>query len=175
MCMAPNLVQIRALAKEKEDENWRFRRFVKGCDLEPDEMDRQVFETTRRVWAGIDCTACANCCREVRPTFNEENVSRLATRLGVPQQQFIDAYLQPTDDETNLWEARTTPCPFLKDNRCSVYEDRPADCRGYPYLYEPEFAFRTIAMIERTFTCPIVYEVIEELKQSWGFQQRRRR
>ena len=173
--MAPNLVQIRALAKEKEDENWRFRRFVKSeCDLDPDGMDRQVFETTRRVWAHIDCTACANCCREVRPTFSEEEVSRLAIRLGMSRQQFIDDYLQPIEDETNPWETRTTPCPFLRDSRCSVYEDRPADCSGYPYLYEPEFAFRTMAMIERTSTCPIVYEVIEELKQLWGFARRRR-
>jgi uncharacterized protein len=130
--MAPDLVQIRALAKENEDENWRFRRFVKSeCDLDPDDMDRQVFETTRRVWARIDCTTCANCCREVRPTFSEEEVSRLAICLGGSQQQFTDDYLQPTEDETNPWETRTTPCPFLKDNRCSVYEDRPADCRGY--------------------------------------------
>jgi hypothetical protein len=173
--MAPDLVQIRALAKNKEDENWRFRRFVKSSDLDPDEMDRQVFETTRRIWAGIDCTACANCCREVTPTFSEEDVKRLAVLLGVSQQHFIDAYLQRTEGDTNPWETRTTPCPFLRDNRCSVYEDRPADCKGYPYLYEPEFAFRTTAMIERTFTCPIVYEVIEELKQSWGFSRPRRR
>ena len=29
--------------------------------------------------------------------------------------------------------------------------------------------FRTIGMIERTFTCPIVYQVMEELKKSLGF------
>jgi hypothetical protein len=39
----------------------------------------------------------------------------------------------------------------------NVYEDRPTDCSGYPYLYEPEFMFRTMEMIGRTFTCPIVY------------------
>ncbi len=48
--------------------------------------------------------------------------------------------------------------------RCSVYSDRPADCRGYPYLYEPDFSFRMIAMIERTSTCPVVFQVMEELK-----------
>ncbi len=56
-----------------------------------------------------------------------------------------------------------------------MYEDRPADCKGYPYLYEPEFSSRTMGMISRTFTCPIVYEVIEELKRSWGFARRTRR
>lgn len=168
--MAVDLVQIRALAQKKEDENWKFRRFVKfECDLDPDEMDKEVFETTKHVWAGIDCTACANCCREVRPTFSEEEVNRLALRLGMPPLKFIDAYLDPNGDEDNPWQTRTTPCPFLKDNRCSVYEDRPADCKGYPYLYEPEFSSRTIGMIGRTHTCPIVYEVIEELKQAWGF------
>lgn len=101
MCMAPDLVQIRTLAKEREDENSRFRRFVKSSDLDPDEMDRQVFETTRRIWAGIDCTACANCCREVRPTFSDEDVIRLAGRIGVSRQEFTDAYLQGTEGETN--------------------------------------------------------------------------
>jgi uncharacterized protein len=175
MDMAPNLVQIRALAKEKEDENWRFRQFLKQqCYLDPSDVDTQVRETTKRVWAGIDCTACANCCREVPPTFSEEEVSRLAQRLGMALQQFIDAYLERTENgEENPWQTRTKPCPFLKENRCSVYEDRPADCSGYPYLYEPDFVFRTMGMIERTFTCPIVYQVTEELKQSLGFSRQR--
>jgi len=59
-----NLVQIREQAERKEDENYRFRRFLKGeCNLKPDEIDSRVFAATRRVWAGIDCTKCANYCR----------------------------------------------------------------------------------------------------------------
>jgi len=65
--MGFDLVQIRGLAQQKADENWRFREFLKGqSDLEPDELDRHVFETSRRVWAGIDGTSCANCCRQVK-------------------------------------------------------------------------------------------------------------
>lgn len=173
--MAVDLVQIRRLAEEKEDENWRFRQFVKfECDLDECEMDQQVWDATRRVWAGIDCTACSNCCREVKPTFSKEEVNRLALRLGKTPFEFIDTYLEPNGDDDNPWQTRTTPCPFLRDNRCSVYEDRPADCKGYPYLYKPEFSSRTMGMIGRTFMCPIVYEVIEELKRSWGFARRRR-
>ncbi len=174
--MAIDLVQIRALAEQRRDENREFRLFVKSdCKLSLDEMDKQVWETTRRVWAGIDCTACANCCREVRPTFSEEEVGRLAARLETTPVQFIDTYLEPNGDDDNPWQTHTTPCPFLKGNRCSVYEDRPANCKGYPYLYEAEFSTRTIDMIERTFTCPIVYEAIEQLKQSLGFLRRRPR
>jgi uncharacterized protein len=175
--MGFDLVQIRALAQEKADENWRFREFLKGqCDLEPGELDRRVFETTRRVWAGIDCTACANCCRQVKPSFSEDEVMRLARRFGMKRRQFIERYLERTEvNSENPWQTRTKPCPFLKDNRCSVYEDRPADCSGYPYLYKPGFVFRTMAMIERISTCPIVYEVIEDLKKSLGFSRGQRR
>lgn len=175
--MRVDLVHIRELARHKEDENWRFRQFLKDeCDLEPGEIDARVFEITRRVWAGIDCTACANCCRVVKPSFSEDEVDRLARRMGMDRSQFVENYLERSEaGSENPWQTRTTPCPFLKDNRCSVYEDRPADCSKYPYLYEPDFAFRTMAMIGRTFTCPIVYEVMEELRKSLGFKRGRRR
>ena len=172
--MTYDLVQIRTQAEKKEDENYRFRQFLKTkCHLDPEEIDSRVFAATRRVWAEIDCTKCANCCREVHPTFSEEEVDRLARRLAMTRQQFIDAYLQRSEPgNDNPWTTRTRPCPFLKDNLCSVYEDRPADCSGYPYLYEPEFVFRTLGMIGRASTCPIVYEVMEELKKSTGFRRR---
>lgn len=172
--MAFDLVQIREQAQAKEDENDRFRRFLKTkCHLDPDEIDSRVFAATRRVWAEIDCTKCANCCREVHPTFSEEEVDRLARRLAMTRQQFIEAYLKRSDPgDDNPWMMRPTPCPFLKDNLCSVYEDRPADCSGYPYLYKPDFISRTLGMIRRTSTCPIVYEVMEELKKSLGFRRR---
>lgn len=170
-----DLIQIRKLAKQKEDENWEFRAFLKTRS-DSGEIDRRASEIARRVWAGIDCTSCANCCRSVKPSFSEEEVDRLAARLGMTRRQFVDSYLEQNDDrDGNPWRTRATPCPFLKGNLCSVYEDRPADCSGYPYVYEPRFNSRTMAMIGRTYTCPIVYELMEDLKKSFKFKPRRRR
>lgn len=171
--MAFDLVQLRQAAEEKAEENWEFRRFLKMAP-ESKQIDKRVFAATDRVWSGIDCTACANCCRTVRPSFSDEEVDRLAGRLGVNREYLIDSWLERTEDVEKPWQTRTTTCPFLKENRCSVYEDRPADCRGYPYLYESDFASRTIGMIERTSTCPIVFEVMEDLKKSLGFRRSRR-
>ena len=167
-----DFVQIRTMAAKKEQENLRFRQFLKGSEDDLD-IDRRVAEITERVWAGIDCTTCANCCREMKPTFSEEDVSRVAGRLGMDLQQFINTYLQKTEPgESKPWETRITPCPFLKGNLCSIYEDRPGDCRDYPHLYWPDFVSRTWAMIERTFTCPIVFEVMEELKKCLRSERR---
>ena len=172
--MAFDLVQIRTQATAKEDENYKFRQFLKSrCRLGPEQVDEHVFAATRRVWAGIDCTQCANCCKQVQPTFSEEEVDRLARHLEMSREHFIERYLvrsEPGHD--NPWMTRATPCPFLKENRCSVYEDRPADCSGYPYLYKEDFVSRSLGMIGRTFTCPIVYGVMEELKRSTGFLRR---
>ena len=44
-----DLVQIRELAAEKEKENWRFRQFLKGSDLDSDDIDRRVAEITEHV------------------------------------------------------------------------------------------------------------------------------
>ena len=111
--MSFDLVQIRRQAEEKEDENHRFRQFLKfKCKLKAEEIDQRVFAATRRVWAGIDCTKCANCCREVHPTFSEGEIDRLARRLAMTSEQFIEAFLQrsePGDDTP--WKTRTTPCP----------------------------------------------------------------
>jgi uncharacterized protein len=169
--MAFNLVQISEMAKEKEDENWRFRHFLKHrCHLPSKEIDRRVFEITERVWAGIDCTTCANCCRHVHPSFSEQDLTRIARRFAMSREDLIDKYLKPADSESDsAWETRTLPCPFLDGNRCGIYEDRPAACKGYPYLDKQDFAARTISMIERTSTCPIVFEVFEDLKRSLRF------
>jgi hypothetical protein len=68
--MAFDPIKLRVLAEEKEDENWKFHQFLKRT-MDRAELDERVFELTKQVWAGIDCTACANCCKEVRPTFSE--------------------------------------------------------------------------------------------------------
>jgi Fe-S-cluster containining protein len=171
--IAFDLVQLRQAAEEKTEENWQFRQFLKMAP-ESKQIDKRVFAATDRVWSGIDCTTCANCCRVVRPSFSDEEVDRLAGRLGVNREHLIDSWLERTEEVEKPWQTRTTPCPFLKENRCSVYEDRPADCMGYPHLYEPDFASRTIGMIDRTSTCPIVFEVMEDLKKSLGFRRSRR-
>jgi hypothetical protein len=93
--------------------------------LTSDELDERVFELTRQVWAGIDCTKCANCCTTVHPTFTDQEVDRLAHRLGLQREELIRLYLEPNErGEDNPWITRSTPCPFLKDKLCSVYEDR---------------------------------------------------
>ena len=175
--MKPTAENIETLATEKGIENWDFRSFLKFYDkLSDDKLDKLVADITRRVWAGIDCTACANCCKTLYPEFSDKDQQIVAEKFGMSVEQFREKYLElNTDDGESVWQIRQSPCPFLENNKCTIYEDRPNNCRDYTYIYEPEFSHRTMGMVERTYTCPIVFEVFEELKAHLHFRTKKSR
>jgi Fe-S-cluster containining protein len=161
---------IEQYAAKKEDENWRFRTFVKHrLDMEDDELDALVQETTNAVWSRIDCTQCANCCRSLQVMVDGADIARLATRLKLTEQEFNRRYVEFDANGESYFAS--SPCPFLKDNVCSVYEDRPKACHDFPYLHEPGFRTRMIMMIENTALCPIVYNTCEQLKSKLSFRR----
>lgn len=158
-------------AKEKEDENWAFRSFLKFYDEMSDEqLDALVFKTTDKVWSAVDCTKCGRCCEELKPTLSDKDQEKLADYLKMSVLQLRENYLDVDDshDEPE-WHIKGTPCPFLENNKCTVYDARPQNCCDYPYLHKPDFTHRTWGMVERTFTCPVVYRVMEELKKKMDF------
>jgi Fe-S-cluster containining protein len=169
--MEYEIENLQRLAKEKEEENWRFRTFLKwNCELSDKKLDKQVFEITDSVWSTIDCIACGRCCEELKPAFSKKEQQRLAKRFGLSIEQLREKYLQYDSEDEPVWRTRKIPCSFLDSKKCSIYEDRPQECRDYPYLYKPDFSSRTMGMIERTFTCPVVYSVMEELKNKLDFR-----
>ena len=173
--MPLNYSDLEKRAKEKEEENWEFRGFLKFYDGMSDrQIDKLVFELTERIWSAIDCTECGRCCESLEPMVSKKDQQRLAERLEMTVEQLRERYLEYVDEDGEKgWCIKDSPCPFLRDKKCTVYDSRPENCREYPYLYEPDFNHRTWGMIERTFTCPIVFEVMEELKARLRFSKKR--
>ena len=165
--MKSDFSDLEKLAKKKEDENWKFRSFLKFYDdLSDEEIDAIVFKLADEISREIDCINCGRCCKSLKPTLSEQDQQRLAAGLSITPEQLREQYLEyDNSDDAPGWRMIKSPCPFQEDdNRCMVYEHRPDNCRQYPYLHKPDFSYRTWGMIERTFTCPIVYQAMEELK-----------
>jgi uncharacterized protein len=77
---------------------------------------------------------------------------------------FIDQYLRL--DEEGDYVVKSTPCPFLgADHFCSIYEDRPSDCRRFPYTDEDVFLKRPRITLKNASFCPAVYYVLEKLME----------
>jgi len=153
---------VAELAAEREDANWRFRSFLKGVDLEIEELDAIVHAHHEDAASQIDCCACGHCCREVLPTLTDDDVGRLAAGLGISSEEIVTQYLTRDEDGDLTFNQR--PCPFLSENRCRVYEHRPETCRSYPHLQKDEFVFRLAQAVSNCSICPIVFNVFERLK-----------
>jgi Fe-S-cluster containining protein len=160
---------IRRFAQEREEENTAFRAFYKWeLDWSDEKLDRVVHEITRSVWASIDCAACGNCCLTMTPSFDDNDIARLADRVGLSPEDFEERYLAVSPERERL--LAESPCPFLIGSVCSVYEDRPRDCRDFPHLLKPAFRERSLSMLSSAEDCPIVFNSLERLKKALGFQ-----
>ncbi|WP_028788481.1 YkgJ family cysteine cluster protein [Terrimonas ferruginea] len=123
---------------------------------------RQLPDLHEEAFEKVDCLACARCCKSFSPRFKTPDVKRIAKVMGMRESVFIETYLRV--DEEGDFVVKSSPCPFLgADNHCSVYEDRPSDCRRFPYTDEDVLIKRPVLTLKNTEFCPITYYVIEKL------------
>lgn len=172
MDLETDIERVALLAESKEEENWRFRAFLKSSNLSIARLDRIVGEHFAAVAARIDCCTCANCCKGMSPTLSGRDLRRLVDHLHLSRAEVIEEYLQPGEDR-GAYVFRQTPCPFLRDRRCSIYNVRPDACRSFPHLHKREFRSRLIQIVENCSICPIVYNVFERLKMDLWRGRRR--
>jgi Fe-S-cluster containining protein len=112
----------------------------------------------------VDCLSCANCCKNYSPRFKTPDIKRISKLLGLREGVFIETYLK--EDEDGDFVLQKTPCPFLgSDNFCSIYEDRPSDCRRFPYTDEDVLVKRAPLTLKNSSFCPITYYTLERLMQ----------
>lgn len=110
----------------------------------------------------IDCLQCGNCCKSHSPRFKQPDIKRIAKSLRIKEGDLVDRYLR-IDNEGD-YVVKSSPCPFLnEDNTCHIYEDRPSDCRRYPYTDEDVLLKRVNLTLKNSVVCPIVFTVLEKL------------
>lgn len=113
----------------------------------------------------VDCLSCANCCKNYSPRFKTPDIKRISKSLSLKESVFIEKFLKIDDEGDYVLQSK--PCPFLgSDNHCSIYEDRPSDCRRFPYTDEDVFVKRQQLTLKNTSFCPAAYFVIEKLMQA---------
>lgn len=129
---------------------------------------KQLPDLHEQAFSHIDCLGCANCCKKYSPRFKNPDIRRIAKVLKMKEGEFIETFLKL--DEEGDYVVKSTPCPFLGDNNhCRIYEDRPSDCRRFPYTDEDVLIKRKQLTLKNSEFCPIVYFVLEGLlKPSQG-------
>ncbi len=165
MYIEKDLKKIESIASEKEEENWEVRSFLKQLDIEIEKLDAIVHQITTDLTSQIDCTECGNCCRNVRPELDTEDITRFATGLKMSVSKLQDKYLTHDEDTGSNQVFNSLPCPFLENNKCTNYACRPKACASYPHLDKDEFVFRLWSVVENYGICPIVFNLYNQLKK----------
>ncbi|UYQ91690.1 YkgJ family cysteine cluster protein [Chitinophaga horti] len=161
-----NLTDIAAIAQEKDAENLAFRNFLKSRPS--DEIDQLVQTLDQEITPRVDCTACGNCCNSLMVQVLPYELTRLATHLDQPENEVKARYIE-TGSNDSMMLMNQIPCHFLKNKCCTIYEQRFEDCRVFPGLHLPQFTNRLFSMFAHYDRCPIIFNVMEEMKGRLGF------
>lgn len=162
-----DLQQIAILAAERLEENDRFARQVKANSA--DQMDAVVHRLNKDIEQKIDCTLCGNCCRSLMINVSEAEADNLSSHLQVSRASFDDTYLEKGGNGMMLMNA--IPCTFLEANRCNVYEHRFEGCREFPAMHLPGFSKRLFTTLMHYGRCPIIFNIVEDMKDEMGFDR----
>jgi hypothetical protein len=117
----------------------------------------------------IDCTQCGACCKQLMVNITASDADRMSAHLKMTGPQFKSTYVE--EGSSGMMIMNTIPCHFLADNKCTAYEARFTECREFPDLHRPNFKSRLFATLIHYAMCPIIYNVVEELKEETGFEK----
>ena len=113
----------------------------------------------------FECTLCGNCCTgpEGVVWFTAEEGRAIARRMGIAEADFYRDFARRVDNRWSLRERVTDAghdCIFLDRTSvpgkavCGVYEDRPAQCRTWPFWPENLGSHRAWEATKRRVPCP---------------------
>jgi len=147
-------------------ENDQFQFYLRQVDSQ--ELDKAVFQLAETISPKINCTDCGNCCKSLMVNIDEAEANHLAQHLGKSREDFDEAYI--SKGESGRMVINSIPCHFLEDNSCTVYEHRFAGCREFPALHVPDFNKRLFTTYMHYDRCPIIFNVMENLKLNLQFK-----
>jgi Fe-S-cluster containining protein len=120
------------------------------------EKDRRKFgELALAILDYFECERCCRCCSEMPIHLNDEDVERLYRLDGDALFDKMNA-----DEMDNFLK---TPCPYLKGDICTIYEDRPSACKMFPFV-----VIRPVPTLQ---LCPMgkkIFDKFKELARKYG-------
>lgn len=161
---------LRELANKRVQlatENIFFKKHLRNQSSQT--IDHYIHNLYKDAQQEIDCTQCGNCCKNLEPGLDEHEVPILADAAKQELMTFKSSYVA---FDGVAYFLKTKPCMFLDGCKCSIYSKRPAACAGFPHLDGKDIKYKR-SLWENFFICPIVYVVMERLKQLTNFEHAR--
>jgi len=159
--------ELKVMANKKEKENFRFRKYLKN-HADEEELDKQFKTLHEKYFKIYDCKKCRNCCKELGISLDECELENICKYLKLNKDKFAKENLIQNYGEYSFKEHK---CKFLDDNyNCKIDKCLPRTCKEYPYTNQEERLFSLYSIVSNASVCPVVYEILEELKKEYKFK-----
>ena len=161
------MIELKEISEEKLDENYRFRTYLK-THADEKTLDEQFKKLHNKYFKTFDCSKCRNCCKKLGVSMDEQELNAICKHYHLDN--FI---LKNIVLKENNGEYTANPCPFLNpDNSCKLKECLPKSCQEYPYTNKDERLFSLLTIVQNSKVCPVVYQILEDLKEMYNFKSR---
>ncbi len=167
MTIETNLEKIAIAEIALEHENRYFINFIRATDSAI--LDANVQQLNALIAPQISCTDCGNCCQTLMVNITEPECQRISKYLQKTTEEFKEEFVE-TSQEGTMMVLNKMPCHFLKDKSCSIYEHRFTECKEFPQLNNDNFKSRTFSTMMHFGRCPIIFNVMQQLKINLGFK-----
>ena len=149
------------------------------------EYPRLTAESTFRFSCHKGISCFTTCCADVNILLTPYDVLRMRRALDLPSDDFLGEYVVPLLSPgqkvplvlLKMKDNELKTCPFVGDEGCSIYDDRPWPCRMYPIgmaskktgqeTEDEEFYF----LMEEGFSCAGLKEGKEWTVAEWWEDQ----
>jgi len=104
----------------------------------PIEPVKMTLESTFRFSCNKGLECFKSCCGKITVFLTPYDVLRIKNRLGITSAEFLSLYTRIVDLKRTklpfflLNMTEDGKCPFIGEEGCSIYTDRPLVCRYYP-------------------------------------------
>ena len=164
-----NPSKINKAAEKQYEENVKFRQFLKE-HANSDKLDAQFLELHKELFANYDCCKCANCCRAYTVVLNENDVEIVSQHLDQSKIDFINENMEKSFFDEGDYIMKIQPCIFLcGDGKCQINDIKPSTCKDFPFTDKPDRISSMYSIIDFAHECPVVFEILERLKEMYGF------
>jgi len=160
-------VNLRSFKQQVRHKQKAFKRYLGKIERNPPRgLDTIAAGIDAEVWKEVDCLSCANCCKSMTPTFTRGDILRIAAHFDVTPLEFKEKWLK-FDKKDGDWVNKKQPCQFLDHgtNMCSIYEVRPADCAGFPYLKKKKMSDYLHVHQQNVAYCPATFKMVEKMME----------
>ena len=109
-------------------------------DMSTVEPVKRTLNSTFKFGCHDDIRCFTRCCNRTNILLTPYDIVRIKDRLGISSGDFLEKYTYTYIDEVTshpyavlkMMDDNEGKCPFVTPEGCSIYEDRPSNCRYYP-------------------------------------------